>query len=126
MCPSDLVESVQELDELAQKYYGQYVGQDVEDASEYLGSVVLDYSGSENILKRISLQIVLLWVFLLSVIIFSFIELIKTIRKQKKKSEKIELAKELFKRDADYKKGMVRPRASSSAVSDLSVHWPVA
>ena len=35
-----MVESAQELDELAQKYYGQYVGQDVEDASEYLGSVV--------------------------------------------------------------------------------------
>lgn len=101
-----MMESAQELDELAQQYYGQYVGQDVEDASEYLGSVVLDYSGNENILKHISLQIVLLWVFLLFVIIFGFIELIKTIRKQKKKSEKIELAKELFERDADYRKGM--------------------
>ncbi|WP_194610442.1 hypothetical protein [Clostridium vitabionis] len=96
-----------DLDALAQGAYAIYAGLDSgENASDYLGNVCLVYSASGNALADISAGLWIALAFMVLMIVLWIAEMIRLIRRQRKKDRKIANAKKLFETSADYQNGV--------------------
>lgn len=102
-----LMETTDELDQLAQEAYSSYMDlTEEEDAADYLGRVCLMYEPSGNNLSRVGGGIWVAIIFMAAVIILWIVELILQIRRQRRKNRKITKAKRLYETDPDYQNGV--------------------
>ena len=95
-----------ELDKLASEAYIHYVGDEtITDPMEYLGNFCLVYS-NDSALQRMGFGDWIMYLFVEIIIIMSAFEMVKIIKKQMKKENKIALCKELYERDKEYAQGL--------------------
>lgn len=99
-----LKKSSKELENIAQQYYGTYIGKEVKNAADELSHAVIKLD--ENFVNRISWPVVGIGIFVLVIIISGIAEFFRVLRRYSKKSVKIDLARNLYYSDENYKKGV--------------------
>lgn len=99
-------ESYAELDELASEAFIQYVGDEtITDPMIYLGNYFLVYS-NDSVFQRMGFGDWIAYLFIAIIIIMSAFAIVKTIKKQIKKENKIALCKKLYEQDKEYARGL--------------------
>lgn len=99
-------ESDEKLNEFASEAYIDYTGdKTITDPMKYLGNFCLVYS-NDSFFKRMNFGDWMTYLFVAVIIILSAFELVKIIKKQVRKENKIAYCKELYERNQDYAQGM--------------------